>query len=319
MSLSPQWKVLGLDGQRVIYGREADPQTQAPRKRAAATLSRLEWPGLSGMPLDPNVIVVHTADEHRRTAAALVAMRLPSAALRVLRTGQTAADLELEALCYLELAHRTHRYAGTVSLLDQVRTVNRVRLLDLATFVRPSTYLRLAFGLRELGLDGLGRVTAVEVLRPKSAWWTTHDQRQQAAVFIDEAASPLMADALRSEQPDATEEERTLRLALGRGNVGECLLLLERIAPTTRSYYSALISAASAPTAQTLSALRAVLERSDFPIRLQGEAWFYVGCLAMEVGDPPTASTAFTRSAEIAPDSPLAPLRNLYLRMIVGS
>ena len=319
LSLSPQWKILGLDGQRAIYGREADPQTQAARKRAAATLSRLEWPGLSGTPLDPNVIVVHTADEHRRAAAALVAMRLPSAALRVLRTGQTAADLELEALCYLELAHRTHRYAGTVSLLDQVRTVNRVRALDRAPVVRPSTYLRLAFGLRELNLDGLSRVTAVEMLRSKSVLWTTPDQRQQAAVFIDQAASPITEDALRSDQPGATEAERTLRLALGRGNVGECLLLLERIDPTTRPYYSALISAAAAPAAQTLSALRAVLERPDFPVRLQGEAWFYVGCLAMEVGDPPTASTAFTRSAEIAPASPFAPLRNLYLRLIVGS
>ena len=319
LSLSPQWQALGLDGQRAIYGREADPQTQAARKRAAATLSRLEWPGLSGTPLDPNVIVVHTADEHRQAAAALVAMRLPSAALRVLRTGQTAADLELEALCYLELAHRTQRYAGTVSLLDQARTVNRVRALDRVTFVRPSTYLRLAFGLRELDLDGLSRVTAVEVLRHKSVWWTTHDQRQQAAALVDQAASPITEDALRSDQPAATEEERTLRRALGRGNVGECLLLLERIDPTTRPYYSVLISAAAAPAAQTLGALRTVLEGTDFPRRLQGEAWFYVGCLAIEIGDPPTASTAFTRSAEIAPASPFAPLRNLYLRLIVGS
>ncbi|MBC8115493.1 MAG: hypothetical protein H7062_14000 [Candidatus Saccharimonas sp.] len=321
LSMSPHWKILGIDGRRTVFGRADDPQARPAMQRAGATLSRLEWPGLLGTALDANVIVVHEADEYRRAASVLEAIRLPCAALRVLRAGPQAVSLQQEAACYLELSHRAGRYSGTASLLDQVRAVSRARRISRSMRMDPGTRLRMAYGLSGLGLHELAGDIAASVHSGASSWWASSDQRRQASSLATGRSAVEPSDhAPSAPKPGGVSEtEVSIRRSLEQGDVAACRPLLDQLELPARPFYSMLVAAADASTAQSLTDLRSVLERPDFPVRLRGEAWFYLGCLATEIGDPPTAATAFSRSAEFEPSSPFAPLRTMFLRQIAGS
>lgn len=289
LSLSPDWKIAGIDARRTVFVPPDDPQALRIVQRASGTLLRLEWPGLSGTPLDENVVVTSRPADFLRVAAVLAAIRMPYAALRVLRTGPDPHNLALEAGAYLELAHRVQRHAGTPSLLDQFRAISRIRKYNRRLLTDAAVRARLT-----AGLAGLEQALPAQ----ESLENTSPDHLAQAGVSADEIQ---------------------IRQALARGDAAECAALLKRLDGPLASYYAVLAAGEDASPAQLLERLRSMLAAPGMPERLQGEAWFYLGCLANEVGDPLTAAESFARSDKIDPASPFAPLRSLYLRQITGS
>lgn len=294
LSMNPHWSVLGIDGQTTMLARSADPRTQQPLLKASSTLYRLEWPGMSGTPLDENVIIAESAQDHRRVALVLAALRLPYAALRVLRSEPSATQPDLEAICELELAHRAIRYAGAPSLIDQSRGISRVRQAQQDGWHRGDLRVLVVRSLATLGFIELARQVA----------------------FPEDIGNVPEQTSLSDAASDSAESQ--LRLGLEQGDLPRCRQLLDQLEPATRLYYTALVNAADNSPDRTADELRQVLGQTDFPERLRGEANFYLGCQAIEAGDPPTAATAFSRSAEIAPESPFASLRSLYLRQIIS-
>ncbi len=317
LALSPHWKTLGIDGTRTVFGSADDPQLRTPLSQAAATLSRLELPGMSGRPLDPNVVVVERSQDYRQAALVLSALRLPYAGLRVLHADSAAANRDVEAVCYLELAHRSQRYAGTTSLLDQVRGVHRARQLENSSRVDGDLGLVLARSLASLGLPEEAQAVARSAVDHRSLhdFWRGSDTEasQRALDWILNSADSTGLDAANG---DSTGAEQEIRRALARGDSDAASSLVAQLDPAIRSYYSVLAGAADAPASQTADRLGQLLEHQEVLLRLLGEAYFYRGCLAVEIGDPPTAVTAFARSAEQEPRSPFAPLRTLYWKQV---
>lgn len=125
LSLSPDWRVMGLDGKQVIFGRVGDKHNARQMQHAIATLMTLEWPArLEQLSLE-NTIVTANADDDRAVAAALCALRFPYAALRFTR--HEASPSPVRAQCVLQLAHRVARHSATGSLFDQYCAVVFVR------------------------------------------------------------------------------------------------------------------------------------------------------------------------------------------------
>lgn len=284
LSLSPDWGILGFDGRRACFGRLSQPQSDAARQRAGATLGRLEFPGLSGRSLEPNVIVVEHPDDYTAVARCLVAVRLPFAALRVLRAEPGAVTPAREADCYLELAHRCQRYTGTASLLDHVRLIASLRAAE--SGASTDDRQRWSRGLKSLGL-------------PESIpEWLEDPSRTSGTSLETRIGGDAVRDWLRRGAP--IEEANVLDQRTG----------------AARRFAELLSEAGTMGTAEMLSELRQLAEQSELAPDHQAECWFYVGCLANELGDPPTAATAFANSLSADSGNPFRPLCKLYLQRI---
>lgn len=314
LALSPHWKTLGIDGARTVFGNAEHPQLRSSLRQSASTLNRLELPGMSGRPLEPNVVVVERPEDYRRAALALTALRLPYAGLRVLRADSRAPNTDVEAVCYLELAHRTRRYAGVPSLLDQPRGVDRARQLAQRSQLDPKLGLILARSLASLGLFEDARLQEQSALNRRYPAWCAPPQESQRTL----ASLLNSADAsVHSMEPDGKSElELRLREALARGEHDAANSMLPQLDPSVRDYYAILAGVHKAPASQIADQISRLSAAAELPRHLVGEAEFYRGCLAVELGDPPTAVLAFAKSAELEPRSPFTPLRTLYWNQV---
>lgn len=127
LSLSPDWRIMGVDGARTFFGRADESDNLPQMQHALRCLMTLEWPArLSDFSLD-NTIVAGDIRDDRTLAAALCALRFPYAALRFVREDRSAESECLRASCHLELAHRVAAHASTGSLLDQFRAIVEAR------------------------------------------------------------------------------------------------------------------------------------------------------------------------------------------------
>ncbi|RLS59165.1 MAG: hypothetical protein DWH91_01155 [Planctomycetota bacterium] len=121
LSLSPDWRIMGIDGQQTIFGRVGDPRNTIQIRHALDCLMTLEWPArLDQFTLD-NTLVSGDSHEDQQVAGAMCSLRFPYAALRLARHDQQ--NHALRARCLLELAHRVASHSSTGSLLDQFRAV----------------------------------------------------------------------------------------------------------------------------------------------------------------------------------------------------
>lgn len=121
LSLSPDWRIMGIDGQQTIFGRSGDPRNTVQIRHALDCLMTLEWPAqLDQFTLD-NTLVSGDSREDQQVAGAVCSLRFPYAALRLARHDHQ--NHALRARCLLELAHRVASHSSTGSLLDQFRAV----------------------------------------------------------------------------------------------------------------------------------------------------------------------------------------------------
>jgi hypothetical protein len=81
LSLSPDWKVLGIDSRRTIFGASDNPANAKQSRVAARLLSDLEWPSPQFDGSFGNAIAARTNSQRTRVAEVLLTMRLPYAAL----------------------------------------------------------------------------------------------------------------------------------------------------------------------------------------------------------------------------------------------
>jgi len=308
LSLSPHWKVMGIDSRRVVFGLKDLPQNKPQIQVVATLFAELEWPSpqFDG---DLQGAIVAVGDHQRMTVArVLLALRLPYAAMRLLPEGHRDSEL-VEALCYFELAHRAYRQTRTPSVLDQYRAVSQLRsLLDRGCLTDKQT-VRIALGLEELGelqsaIDFAGHV----------AKETGGDD---AASLPSRAMS--LIERCRSELADGPSTERSarpdsqVRRALLAGRPNEARHHLEKLSNDARDFYGVLVSATDAGSEQLYRSLLAQLNRPEFPAALRAEATFYLGSLAVEIGDSPGAAQAFMESSRIDATLPLNSVARISL------
>ncbi len=281
LSLSPDFRILGVDAESVYFGRADEPANAPQAQRAMRVLATLEWPRPGQSTLDTAVIVAPTPPERCRVAMTLIAMRLPYAALRLVAGDESDSAQRIRAYSYLELAHRAHRYAGGASLLDQFRTVQEFNRLRASGILTNDDILRVNRGLESLGL-------------------------------------PPLADQSTGRSADTTDPatvgESAVRAAIANGRKSEALALIPALSDRPAQYYAALARSDEFSPSQTYAALAEIGSRKELPGNLQAECWFYAGSLAIQLGDGRGARNAMLRSREAAIDSPYEPLRRLALQ-----
>ncbi len=273
LSLSPHWKVVRLDVRQVVFA-QADAQENADViRKAGSVLVALEFGGADVASAGFVIPRLVNDDDRRAVAGALNALRLPTAALRVLQDcGRDSATDRLRTLCWLDLAHRTRRHTGRSSMLYQYRAV---RMLQQAA--------------------------------GDSSW------EQLELAGIERGLAQIAGD-----DSSATEDdERQLRQALLQGDDASARAALDAVSPDRQQFFQTVLDSGKMEPVDSLALLIERLNGGKIPEGLRAEAWFYAGCLALEVGDGAIAREAFLFSHDADPESPFAPLRDFYLRRLV--
>lgn len=307
LSLSPHCNVLGIDSRRTMFGRAEDPETQLPGARAIAELLDLEWPSRGSTDINPQVIVAHQPSDWRQVAEVLCAMRFPYAAFRVMPQDSSTETELLRTTCYLEIAHRVLRETGHIALLDQFRTANRLEHHTVEDSPTARTARRLSRGVAALGLTDLAKaiLPGDDSVDAAASTSTSEPLNASAATILLPGIEPASPEALT-------------RLALARGDQAASLEAIAGLDPPQQTYYAIIAKSNERPPEETFAALRRLAESSDFPSQLQGEAWFLLGSLALEVGDAGSALAAFSESRRRDSASPFGPLIDFYLAQLRG-
>ena len=306
LSLSPHWKVMGIDSRRVVLGLRDLPQNTAQIQTMSTLFAELEWPSpqFDG---DLRGAIVALSDQQRMTVAkVLLALRLPYAAIRLLPERHRDNDL-IQAFCHFELAHRAYRQTRMPSLLDQYRAVSQLRELQERGRLTARETLRVALGLEELGerqsaIDFASRVVGVAA--------DAGSLESRAAMLMERCRSDR-------ETEDAAENlmqpEDQVRRALLSGRSQEARVGLSRLPGSVQGVFRLLVSASDADSEHLYRSLIAQLNRRDFPPELRAEVTFYLGSLAIEIGDSPGAAQALMESIRIDATLPLNSLGRVSL------
>ncbi len=304
LSVSPEWKVMSIDGRRTIFGLQEVPSNLEQLTQANRAIMFLEWPNkIRNFNLD-ETIVIGSDHDARMIANALCAMRLPYAGMRFIRNDFSRQGEKIRTSCYLELAHRVHRHSGRGSLLDQFRAVARLRDEYARGLWAKKELALIAISLQGLGLEQL----AIEFgLEPE-------ERGQWISKSRDDSSEQ---NGLTSNKGDQALFRDQFQQALLSGDVQACeallaesdeRMLLERV--LTKSW--------NAKPSDLLGGMSQILKEEKLgQASVQGEAFFYVGCVALEIGEFEQAIGAFNRSQQLAPDLPFKSIRELYLSQIV--
>lgn len=301
LSLSPHWKLMGIDAQTTIFGRAENPDIQPQIRNTGDLLLTLEWPNDSSPIFQQNVIAASTPAELRRVAAVLAAIRLPYASMRLLPEGNSVENRKIEAWCYLELAHRTFRNTGAHSLIDSFRAISLIRQLNERNQWSPPEVARLTRAVRGLGIPGLA-----EEIFP--------------ATGVEESGASLQSVPPDSQEESSSSEfgggERALREQILRGRNADARLSIEQLPAEQRPFYETILSSTNRSREDIAKELYGISESRELPERLRMEALFYLGCVAIEFGDRDVAINSLSRSEQLASESHWSPLRSLYLKQL---
>jgi hypothetical protein len=327
LSLSPHWTVLSVDGERVILGRQHDAQIRPQRQRAASVLLGLEWP-IRPLDLIESVLAAGDDEDLRRVAGVLCAMRLPYAALRTLPADRAWTTEKVRTWCYLELAHRTRRHSGTVSLLDQFRALALVRRIHSAGKWTPAELLRIARSLMGLQQFELASELAADFESGGTARSSASVGQRNEARAIREQIRQLEEDekAVRPTESSGSEFEDRIRRAMAAGRpAGQ--ESLAQVGPELSEVFSVLNSAMETSAAELTSELRRVSgwenlptpggAASETPDPRRSELFFLLGCAALESGQSRISSSAFRESLRLDPLSPFRNIRAMHLQRLL--
>ena len=121
LSQSPDWRVMGIDGEQALLGNVAVTSNRPSLGRTVAQLMSLEWKSSSlYLGLDSH-LRTGNAESNDQLAQAVCSMTFPFAALRLARVTAGRNTDSVRASCYVELSHRISGHASCGSLLDQYR------------------------------------------------------------------------------------------------------------------------------------------------------------------------------------------------------
>jgi hypothetical protein len=306
LSLSPHWKVMGIDSHRVIFGAEKEPQNSDQFRTAARLLSELEWPSPQFDGSFGNTLAATGAAPRTKVARILLAMRLPYASLRVMPESVGNDDL-LVAMCHFEIAHRVFRHTRTHTLLDQYRAIYHLRHLVARGRLSAQQLVRVARGIEELG-EPETAVTFATMLSAQPSSGITQEQ-QWAAELTSRCKLQVDGESiLASDDP-----ETLIRLAMRSGDQVAVVKCLSSLDGRSREFFQILADSIRKTPEDVYRELISLLNRPDFPTDLRGEALFYLGSLAIEIGDSPGAAAAFSASIQVAPSQPLNSISRISL------
>ncbi len=306
LSMSPDWNVVGIDAHRTILAAADEPKNTSQIRIAARLLSELEWPSSQFDGSYGNVLAASSPSARLKVARALLAMRLPYAALRVMPESNVPSD-DLAALCYFEISHRVFRHTHAHSLLDQYRAVYHLRKLANDNGLSARQLIRVARGLEALDEPE----TAIEfATRLIEQLGSTDLQEKQWATELIGRCKRQTADASQTldEDPDAF-----IRQAFRRGDQSVILQGLEKLSGRECEFFRTLAASIGRSPEDVYLELIDQVNTTDFPSRLRGEALFYLGSLAIEAGDSPSAVNAFSASIQASPSQPLNAISRVSL------
>jgi len=305
LSLSPHWRILGIDAERTYFGYTDDRTIQPQGRRAIELLNQLEWPRGKAESLPANTIVADSWEDSLKVSAVICAIRFPYAAMRYLADDTSLETLKQRSWCWVEIAHRVRRHAGTTSLLDQSRAIAGFRRAMAEGAASAEELLDMAISLHVLEAPEAAIEFAEASLREGAL---TLERRAEAEAFIVKATA-----AGDSQASSVREPEKLLRLHLKRGNRELATELYSQLPADRQPFYSFLIGVPDRSTVELYHELSGLIDAGRIPGDLLDEARFYQGCLGLEAGDTFAAVTAFQASREVAPESRFAPLREMYL------
>ena len=306
LSLSPDWKILGIDSRRTIFGSASEPANEKQSRIAGRLLSELEWPSPQFDGSFGNTIAATSNAQRTQVAEVLLTMRLPYAALRVMPETVSQGDL-LTALCHFEVAHRVFRQTLTHTLIDQYRSIYHLRRLVERDRVPAKQLIRIARGLENLHEFETAVEFATQLVRQERS--DLKQECQWATELISRCQSKISEESTEL----TSDPEAAVRRALRAGKRTAVENGLSSVNEKRRGYYLILAGAVETSPEDTYLELISSLNRSDFPDDLRGEALFYLGSLAIEVGDSPSAATAFSASIQADPTQALNSISRISL------
>lgn len=278
LSVDPVWRIMALDSRRVAFGRQDRPATQGQIAQCSRLLQRMEWPQQAGGSFPERVIALGLSSNARRVAAVLNAIRLPYAALRMIASDSSAAADYVRCFSYTELAHRVLRQTGQRSKLDHHRALKALQRQQERLLQTPENATRIRRALRML------RDETIEV--------TLMDFPHQG---IADHGSENRHDRKRGEHKSTTSP-------IGNKNLGAIeAMLTDRITSDSDELLPDLVALAADSSA------------ADF---VRQEAWFYAGCLALELGEMGRARKCFENGMSEEVETPLSGMIAYYLSQI---
>ena len=306
LSVSPDWTVIGIDSHRTIFAAAGDPKNSSQLRKAAQTLSGFEWPGPQFEGSFDNVLAASSNKARVKVARVLLAMRLPYAALRLMPAA-TELDDELSAMCHFEISHRVFRHTQTHSLLDQYRALYHLRQLVNTNQLPAKQLIRVARGLEELNEPAVAIDFARQLTEQSGSGQVQEQQWSKELIVRCESASAIGFN------DGAHGHETSIRRALLSGDQIAVAAALKTLTGRERDFFQVLAGAISNPPEDVYLDLIGLLNSSDFPNRLRGEALFYLGSLAIEVGDSTSAVNALSASIQAAPSQSLNSISRVSL------
>lgn len=306
LSMSPDWNVVGIDAHRTILAAADEPKNASQIRVASRLLSELEWPSSQFDGSYGNVLAASSPSARLKVARALLAMRLPYAALRVMPEANVPAD-DLAALCYFEISHRVFRHTHAYSLLDQYRAVYHLRKLADDNGLSARQLIRVARGLEALDEPETAIEFATRLIEQSGS---SDLQEKQWATNLIGRCKRQTADAAQTPGEDS---DAFIRLAFRCGDPPAVLQGLEKLGNREREFFQTLADSIRKSPEDVYLKLIDQVNTADFPSRLRGEALFYLGSLAIEAGDTQSAVNAFSASMQASPSHPLNAISRVSL------
>jgi len=315
LSLSPHWSLLGIDSQRTIFGLKQDRTTLRQAQQAYSLLTHLEWPRGNPNLLPENTIQATTWKDSLQVSKVLCAMRFPYAALRYLPAENGIQSDKQKTWCLLEISHRVSRHTGEASLLDQYRAIRGILRSCSQKSWPAEELLRAAQSLEILSAHAVASQLAQKALDVRWPYSLNSIKQRQANIII-ENSKKLRSNNKTNLASQQTSPESKLREALKQGDEEVANQQLLLLAEHRRAYYAFLISSPNRQPTQLYVELNQLLVEKRIPQNFRAEAWFYLGCLALEAGDTQSTIAAMQESKKLAPNSAYEPIRELYLRQL---
>lgn len=306
LSMSPDWNVVGIDAHQTILAAADEPKNAGQIRIASRLLSELEWPSSQFDGSYGNVLAASSTSARLKVARALLAMRLPYAALRVMPEANVPTD-DIAALCYFEISHRVFRHTHAHSLLDQYRAVYHLRKLADDNRLSARQLIRVARGLEALDEPETAIEFAARLIEQPGS--SALQEKQWATKLIGRCKRRI-ADAVQTLNEDSNA---FIRQAFRCGNQSAVVQGLEKLGGREREFFRTLADSIRRSPEDVYFELIDQLNSADFPSRLRGEALFYLGSLAIEAGDSPSAVNAFSASIQASPSHPLNAISRVSL------
>lgn len=166
----------------------------------------------------------------------------------------------------------------------------------------------------------------IRELALQKQWSTQESQRLSLSLkgldldFVTELLFPSFVtengSLVNMPEYDDMEENDLIRLHLRSGDSESARDQIEDLDKSKRLFYSLIINSLDQPLPELAKSMYFCIEEGELPHELQSELLFYLGCVAIEVGDYAVAVHALTESQQTDSQSALTPLRITYLQQL---